>query len=111
MFFAFLFFKPLKNLLQRKTLKQSNHFVTLFYNDVYEVVLPPGHRFPMNKYSAVRKLVQAEFLQNPFVSFEVSPLATRTELESTHCPSYIDRFLSGRLSFGHLLVWLSHVFD
>jgi len=30
----------------------------IFYNDVYEVILPKGHRFPMNKYQQVRKRVQ-----------------------------------------------------
>ena len=29
--------------------------VALYYNDVYEVVLPPTHRFPMNKYKLVRE--------------------------------------------------------
>ena len=30
----------------------------LFYNDVYEVNLPPRHRFPMGKYRKVREMVQ-----------------------------------------------------
>ncbi len=30
----------------------------LFYNDVYEVKLPPRHRFPMGKYRKVRERVQ-----------------------------------------------------
>lgn len=29
--------------------------VTLFYNDVYEVVLPATHGFPMSKYRLVRE--------------------------------------------------------
>lgn len=28
----------------------------LFYNDVYKVDLPPGHRFPMEKYRLVREV-------------------------------------------------------
>ena len=27
---------------------------TIYYNDVYEVDMPPGHRFPMKKYALVR---------------------------------------------------------
>jgi hypothetical protein len=33
-------------------------FYRLYYNDVYEVILPPRHRFPMEKYGQVRRLVQ-----------------------------------------------------
>jgi hypothetical protein len=33
-------------------------FYRLYYNDVYEVKLPPRHRFPMNKYAQVRHKVQ-----------------------------------------------------
>lgn len=34
------------------------HF-PIYYNDVYEVDLPPDHRFPMWKYRKVRESVQA----------------------------------------------------
>mmetsp|Transcript_12274 Transcript_12274/g.15683 ORF Transcript_12274/g.15683 Transcript_12274/m.15683 type:complete len:80 (+) Transcript_12274:562-801(+) len=30
-----------------------------FTSDVWEVDMPPGHRFPMSKYKKVRKAVQA----------------------------------------------------
>ena len=35
-------------------------FFAIYYNDVYEVDLPPGHRFPMAKYRIVREGVQAK---------------------------------------------------
>ena len=35
----------------------------IYYNDIYEVKLPKGHRFPMDKYQKVRKRVQAEIQQ------------------------------------------------
>ena len=35
-------------------------FFPIYYNDVYEVDLPPGHRFPMEKYKKVRKKLQAK---------------------------------------------------
>ena len=35
-------------------------FFPIYYNDVYEVNLPPGHRFPMWKYRKVRESVQAK---------------------------------------------------
>ena len=37
----------------------TNHIqFPIFYNDVYEVNLPPHHRFPMKKYRQVRERVQ-----------------------------------------------------
>jgi len=33
-------------------------YFPIYYNDVYEVDLPPGHRFPMGKYRKVREMVQ-----------------------------------------------------
>ncbi len=35
-------------------------FFPIYYNDVYEVNLPPGHRFPMGKYREVRKALQSK---------------------------------------------------
>ena len=35
-------------------------YFAIYYNDVYEVDLPPGHRFPMAKYRIVREAVQAK---------------------------------------------------
>lgn len=36
----------------------SKPFFPIYYNDVYEVKLPPNHRFPMEKYRQVRNLAQ-----------------------------------------------------
>ena len=33
-------------------------YYRIYYNDVYEVHLPPKHRFPMKKYAQVRTLLQ-----------------------------------------------------
>jgi len=72
--------------------------VTLYYNDVYEVVLPPTHRFPMDKYRLVRQNLESEFANDMHVNFVESPLATTDELKLTHCPDYVDRYLAGRLT-------------
>jgi len=80
---------------------------TIYYNDVYEVQLPPKHRFPMSKYRKVRELVQKWIDASPIhkdqtsgleCEFRVSPLATVPELETTHCPSYIHRYLVGNMT-------------
>ncbi len=65
--------------------------VKFFYNDVYEVKLPEKHRFPMAKYRLVRQMLQQEYENSSLVEFAVSPVATREELASTHCPKYINR--------------------
>ena len=80
----------------------------IYYNDVYEVNLPSGHRFPMDKYRRVRERVQARLTNADGLersigvgagevrtSFHISPLATLDELTTTHCPSYVNRFLTG----------------
>ena len=36
----------------------------IYYNDVYEVDLPPGHRFPMWKYRKVRESFQAQVVED-----------------------------------------------
>lgn len=73
----------------------SSPLLTVFYNDVYHVPLPPRHRFPMAKYGHVRRRVQAAIEDEHNCPFFVSPLASRSELETTHCPDYIHRFLTG----------------
>lgn len=79
----------------------------IYYNDVYEVTLPPNHRFPMDKYRQVREMVQKrvsrsdsynQMTSNVTYDFRVSPLATVDELVSTHDPSYVDRYLRGDLT-------------
>lgn len=105
-------------------------YFRIYYNDVYEVHLPPRHRFPMQKYAQVRKQLQSwisqsppeeqesvqcgtsqisitrssptlflhsQILSLPFIlsEFVVSPLPTIEELETTHSPNYIKRFMEG----------------
>jgi acetoin utilization deacetylase AcuC-like enzyme len=77
-------------------------FFPILYNDVYEVPLPPNHRFPMEKYRKVRERVQHAIQSHlPHdagkvqYEFAVSPLVTVQDLETTHCPDYIQRYLDG----------------
>jgi hypothetical protein len=59
-------------------------YFRVYYNDVYEVILPVGHRFPMEKYGKVRRLLQQWLSDLPqeqqenvdcgtLLSFHVSP--------------------------------------
>lgn len=82
---------------------RRNNFLTnkncvIFYNDVYEVVLPLHHKFPMQKYRAVRETLQKDFFTNNRVMFKISPETSFDELKSTHCINYISRFINGAMS-------------
>jgi len=70
--------------------------VRLFYTDVFVLPLPPGHRFPMEKYSRLREalLVGGEFSVN---DFHLPPPASDAELARAHTPDYIAAVASGRL--------------
>lgn len=72
--------------------------VCFFYNDIFKVSLPPNHRFPMEKYRLVRECLQEDFHNENLVRFEPSPEATVEELASTHCPDYIQRYMTGKLT-------------
>lgn len=68
----------------------------LFYTDVFVLPLPPGHRFPMEKYSRLREALLAggEFSVN---DFHLPLPASDAELARAHTPDYIAAVTSGRL--------------
>jgi acetoin utilization deacetylase AcuC-like enzyme len=66
-----------------------------FYSDRFVLPLPPGHRFPMRKYSLLRESVAAQL---PDVSFEEAPHTTDGVLALAHHPNYIHRVTSGALT-------------
>ena len=65
-----------------------------FYTDHFVLPLPPGHRFPMEKYSRLRDLVCAiteiELLE--------APAATDTQILYAHDPNYLINIIEGKLS-------------
>ena len=65
-----------------------------FYTDHFVLPLPPGHRFPMEKYSRLRDLVSAiteiELLE--------APAATDTQILYAHDPNYLINIIEGKLS-------------
>lgn len=77
-------------------------FFPIYFNDVYEVTLPPNHRFPMEKYRKVRKRVQKainashqQHERKVQCEFRVSPLVSFEDLVTTHCPNYVKRYMDG----------------
>jgi acetoin utilization deacetylase AcuC-like enzyme len=65
----------------------------LFYCDHHDIPLPPGHKFPMEKY----KLIRNELERQPGFRFAPGPLASREDLIRVHDPAYVDAFLEMRL--------------
>lgn len=69
----------------------------LFYCDEFVLPLPPGHRFPMEKYRLLRERLRSsgEFLDDDFLS---PPAATFAELTRAHAPDYVLRVERGELT-------------
>jgi acetoin utilization deacetylase AcuC-like enzyme len=66
----------------------------LFYCDHYDIPLPPGHKFPMQKYRLLREELQRG--GNQF-EFSPAPLASEQLVRLIHDPEYVERFLMGTL--------------
>jgi len=65
-----------------------------FYCDRFVLPLPPGHRFPMTKYSRLRARVADELEAVALVEPEA---ATEGQLALAHAPEYIERVMTGTL--------------
>ncbi|MDX1601304.1 MAG: histone deacetylase [Anaerolineales bacterium] len=68
-----------------------------YYHDHFVLPLPPGHRFPMAKYSRLRERVLAEGLI-PQEDLLVSPLALDADLLRVHTKNYLRRLEEGKLT-------------
>lgn len=66
-----------------------------FYSDRFVLPLPPGHRFPMQKYRMLREAVAAAL---PQVVFEEAPFTSDGVLALAHHPDYLQRVRGGMLS-------------
>lgn len=68
-----------------------------FYCDHFVLPLPPGHRFPMAKYSRLRERALAEGVLRP-EDLRVPPPASDEQLLRVHTPEYLQRVVEGRLT-------------
>lgn len=68
-----------------------------WYSDHFEVPLPPGHRFPMEKYRRLRELLLARGVLTPA---ELTPAeeAPRGRLALVHDAAYLDALFRGALT-------------
>lgn len=85
-----------RNWLARYIFLQARAFVKLFYCDEFVLPLPPGHRFPMEKYRLLRERLAAsdEFGSADFC---IPPAASFAELTHAHAPDYVLRVERGEL--------------
>ncbi len=75
----------------------------LFYCDEFVLPLPPGHRFPMDKYRLLRERLQMSGLFQPD-DFLTPLAATFAELTRAHAPDYVLRVERGELSMQEIRV-------
>lgn len=68
----------------------------VFYSDQFVLPLPPGHRFPMEKYARLRERVEAARLVPP-ERMHVPERATLEQLARAHDPEYVGRVVRGEL--------------
>jgi acetoin utilization deacetylase AcuC-like enzyme len=65
----------------------------IFYCDTFVLPLPPGHRFPMEKYLRLRERV----MQDALGALHLPRAATDTDLLRVHDPRYLARVTKGGL--------------
>ena len=68
----------------------------VFYSDTYTFPLPEGHRFPVGKYGALRRMLLSEDFPGQRI-FREAPMLEPPELLRAHSSDYVDAFLSGQL--------------
>ncbi|MFK7737264.1 MAG: histone deacetylase [Pirellulaceae bacterium] len=68
----------------------------VYYCDHFELPLPEGHRFPVEKYALARRLTRDRL--NEDVRFLAGAAVTREELSRVHSSEYLDKVFEGRLS-------------
>ncbi|HEX7072994.1 MAG TPA: histone deacetylase [Hyphomicrobiaceae bacterium] len=71
----------------------------IYYPDTPDLPLPPGHRFPSQKYRLLRDLIVRQGILDGW-GMAPSPLAKLTELQRAHSPEYVRAVLEGTLDQG-----------
>lgn len=64
------------------------------YCDQYEIPLPAGHRFPIQKYRLIRERLEATQL----FDLRAAPLAPVCAIQLAHDPEYVSSFLDGTVA-------------
>ena len=74
--------------------KRQNQGVKAYYTDHFVLPLPPGHRFPMEKYRLLRDLVAS----HPEIELIEPAAATDDDLLRAHTQDYLDAVTRGSLT-------------
>ena len=69
----------------------------IFYSDTFVLPLPPGHRFPMQKYALLRERVLSSGIVSP-AELAIPEPASDAELGRAHNADYIARVQAGALT-------------
>lgn len=69
----------------------------VFHSDSYEVPLPPGHRFPMEKYRLLREALLERGVLSPDALTEATP-CPHEDLARVHTPRYLGALAQGTLT-------------
>lgn len=84
----------------------------LYYADIFNIPLPPGHRFPGEKYRMLREEALRQGIIAPY-QLELSPKAARADVLRAHDAGYVDAFLGGTLGADAMrrigLPWSPHL--
>jgi acetoin utilization deacetylase AcuC-like enzyme len=70
--------------------------VPIVYHPAYDAPMPPGHRFPMGKFAALAKMIEAEGLAGP-QGFHRPDLASAEHLCLAHDPAYVQAVLTAQV--------------
>lgn len=68
-----------------------------FYSDLFEFPLPEGHRFPIRKYSILRRRLTEECIISPEDQY-IPKAATDSEILLVHSPDYLYKVNTGKLT-------------
>ncbi|GLC47189.1 hypothetical protein PLESTB_001622600 [Pleodorina starrii] len=63
-----------------------------YYADHWRVPLPPGHRFPMEKYAATHGSLEADPSLEGLVQLRAAPPVDFEDVTLVHEPAYVERF-------------------
>jgi acetoin utilization deacetylase AcuC-like enzyme len=68
----------------------------IIYHPAYDAPMPLGHRFPMGKFAALAKMIEAEGLIGP-QGFHRPELASAAQLGLAHDPAYVEAVLTAKV--------------
>jgi acetoin utilization deacetylase AcuC-like enzyme len=76
--------------------------MVIYHTDQFEIPLPEGHRFPINKYKLLRERLERDE-QFASENFKIPEAASDDQISLVHAPEYLDRVVNGALSAREIL--------